>query len=152
MTLKHTNQRRYIIARRCIVVVVVLIFALISYLLICRIIQIRESENLCEVYREDTVAAYDHYSGWINSSEITEYMELSDSDVESPSVLHRFKDDVQDVLDYLDDEPIPTCNAGFFEYDLAEWSKSPKYYDNQLESLCSDAVKSEIELINVIEK
>ena len=33
--------------------------------------------------------------------------------------LHRFKDDVQDVLDYLDDEPIPTCNAGFFEYDLA---------------------------------
>lgn len=41
---------------------------------------------------------------------------------------------------------------GFFEYDLAEWSKSPKYYDNQLESLCSDAVKSEIELINVIEK
>ena len=71
---------------------------------------------------------------------------------ESPSVLHRFKDDVQDVLDYLDDEPIPTCNAGFFEYDLAEWSKSPKYYDNQLESLCSDAVKSEIELINVIEK
>lgn len=148
MTLKHTNQRRYIIARRCIVVVVVLIFALISYLLICRIIQIRESENLCEVYREDAVAAYDHYSGWINSSEITEYMELSDSDVESPSVLHRFKDDVQDVLDYLDDEPIPTCNAGFFEYDLAEWSKSPKYYDNQLESLCSDAVKSEIELIN----
>lgn len=123
-----------------------------SYLLICRIIQIRESENLCEVYREDAVAAYDHYSGWINSSEITEYMELSDSDVESPSVLHRFKDDVQDVLDYLDDEPIPTCNAGFFEYDLAEWSKSPKYYDNQLESLCSDAVKSEIELINVIEK
>ena len=119
MTLKHTNQRRYIIARRCIVVVVVLIFALISYLLICRIIQIRESENLCEVYREDAVAAYDHYSGWINSSEITEYMELSDSDVESPSVLHRFKDDVQDVLDYLDDEPIPTCNAGFFEYDLA---------------------------------
>ena len=60
MTLKHTNQRRYIIARRCIVVVVVLIFALISYLLICRIIQIRESENLCEVYREDAVAAYDH--------------------------------------------------------------------------------------------
>lgn len=39
MTLKHTNQRRYIIARRCIVVVVVLIFALISYLLICRIIR-----------------------------------------------------------------------------------------------------------------
>ncbi|MBW3083746.1 hypothetical protein [Bifidobacterium phasiani] len=78
-------------------------------------------------------------------------MKLSDSDVDSPSVLHNFKDDVQNVLDYLNDEPIPTCDVNFSERDLAEWSKLPKYYQNQLESRCNDVVQSEIELIDVIE-
>lgn len=152
MTSEHANQHRYFVERRCVAVVVILVSVLIAYLLICRVIKIHESNNLCEVYRESAVAAYDHYSGWINSSEITEYMELSDSDVESPSVLHRFKDDVQDVLDYLNDEPIPTCNADFLEYDLTEWSKSPKYYENRLGSLCNEVTQSGIELIDVIKK